>query len=152
MYISPCTESRNNLLVNDTQCKYHSWCVQLYIIWVSISTLMGVVQMTLCVSLSERAMAYSATTVFPAEVCADTNTDWQFSMHRSASFWNGSSTNGYSYGKGEGEELNSGSQHRHNHFHIKKLDRKFKWPDVIQSEATVIEATVISTSLHHKVL
>ena len=52
--------------------------------------------MTLCVSRSEVAMAYSATTVLPAEVCADTRTDCEFSMHRIASLWNGSSTNGYS--------------------------------------------------------
>ena len=37
---------------------------------------MGVVYITLCVSLSDMAMAYSATTVFPADVWADTNTDW----------------------------------------------------------------------------
>lgn len=33
---------------------------------------------------------YSATTVFPADVWADTNTDCKLSMHSIASFWNGS--------------------------------------------------------------
>lgn len=42
--------------------------------------------MTLWEFLRERAMAYSATTVFPAEVCADTNTDWLPSRHLMASF------------------------------------------------------------------
>ena len=52
--------------------------------------------MTRCVSLNDVAMAYSATTVFPADVWADTRTDWEFSMHRRASRWKGSSTKGNS--------------------------------------------------------
>ena len=52
--------------------------------------------MTLCVSRSDVAMAYSATTVLPADVCADTSTDWLFSMQRRASRWNASRANGYS--------------------------------------------------------
>ena len=53
--------------------------------------------MTLWVSRSDMAIAYSATTVFPADVWAETNTDCMFSMQRSDSFWNGSNTNGYSW-------------------------------------------------------
>ena len=41
--------------------------------------------------------SYSATTVFPADVCADTKTDWLFSKHFSDSFWNGSRMKGYSW-------------------------------------------------------
>ena len=51
--------------------------------------------MTRCFSLRLSAIAYSAVTVFPAEVCADTSTLSLFSMHRMASSWNGSSWNLY---------------------------------------------------------
>ena len=40
-------------------------------------------------------MAYSATTVFPALVCALTRTDWFRSRASTARAWNGSRTNGY---------------------------------------------------------
>lgn len=39
---------------------------------------------------------HTATTVFPAEVWAETKTDWLFSKHNMASFWKGSRMNGYS--------------------------------------------------------
>jgi hypothetical protein len=39
-------------------------------------------------------MAYSAVTVFPAEVWAATNTFWFFSILKTARFWNVSSSNG----------------------------------------------------------
>ena len=42
-------------------------------------------------------MAYSATTVLPADVCAETRTDSSRSMHATAAFWNGSSSNLYSF-------------------------------------------------------
>ena len=42
-----------------------------------------------------RAMAYSATTVLPAEVCAATNTESPFSRWYTASFWKLSSSKGY---------------------------------------------------------
>jgi hypothetical protein len=42
-----------------------------------------------------RAMAYSATTVFPAEVCAATKTESPFSRWYTASFWKLSSSKGY---------------------------------------------------------
>jgi hypothetical protein len=42
-----------------------------------------------------RAIAYSATTVFPAEVCAATKTESPISKWYTASFWNVSSSNGY---------------------------------------------------------
>ena len=38
-------------------------------------------------------MAYSATTVFPADVCAEMNTDWLFSRQMMACFWKVSSSN-----------------------------------------------------------
>lgn len=44
---------------------------------------------------ADSAMAYSATTVFPAEVCAATNTLSCDSMWIMACFWNGSSSNGH---------------------------------------------------------
>lgn len=56
--------------------------------------------MTRCLLFSDRAIAYSATTVFPADVWADTRTDWLFSMHKIASRWNGSKTNLYSFAGG----------------------------------------------------
>lgn len=40
---------------------------------------------------------YSAHTVFPADVCADTKTDWLLSTHWMASLWKASRMNGYSY-------------------------------------------------------
>lgn len=78
--------------------------------------LIGVVYITLCLSFNDLAMeylkyyiqiynqasyhlpfiTYSATTVFPADVWADTNTLWLFSMHKIASFWKGSNRKGYS--------------------------------------------------------
>ena len=54
---------------------------------------MGVVYMTLCLFFKDKAMAYSATTVLPAEVWADTSTDWSFSRQRTDRDWNGSSVN-----------------------------------------------------------
>ena len=50
--------------------------------------------MTLCFSLNDWAIAYSATTVLPAEVCAETNTDSLLSIHEMAVSWKGSKTNG----------------------------------------------------------
>ena len=47
-------------------------------------------------TLTHSAIAYSALTVLPAEVCADTSTDSFRSMHLIASRWNGSRMNGYS--------------------------------------------------------
>lgn len=44
---------------------------------------------------ADSAMAYSATTVFPADVCAATNTFSCDSMWIMACFWNGSSSNGH---------------------------------------------------------
>ena len=52
--------------------------------------------MTRCFAFSDMAITYSATTVLPADVCADTSTDWLFSKHNMASFWKGSKVNGYS--------------------------------------------------------
>lgn len=43
----------------------------------------------------ERAMAYSATTVLPADVCAATNTESWFSSLSMACFWKTSSSNGH---------------------------------------------------------
>lgn len=40
---------------------------------------------------------YTATTVFPADVWAETSTDWLFSKHSKASFWKGSRINGNSW-------------------------------------------------------
>jgi len=37
-----------------------------------------------------------ATTVLPAEVCAETRTDWELSRQQIAAFWNGSNSNGNS--------------------------------------------------------
>lgn len=39
---------------------------------------------------------HSAQTVLPADVCADTSTDWLLSMHKMASRWKGSRIKGYS--------------------------------------------------------
>lgn len=52
--------------------------------------------MTRCLAASDLAMAYSATTVLPADVWAETRTLWLLSMHRIAWRWKGSSTKGYS--------------------------------------------------------
>lgn len=51
----------------------------------------------------ERAMAYSATTVLPADVCAATNTESCASSLRMACFWKTSSSNGH-WGGAEGEK------------------------------------------------
>lgn len=40
-------------------------------------------------------MTYSAITVLPADVCAETNTDWLLSTQHMDSFWKGSNVNGY---------------------------------------------------------
>lgn len=47
---------------------------------------------TICTSHNKinEKRTYSATTVFPADVCAETNTDCKLSMHIMASFWKGS--------------------------------------------------------------
>ena len=42
-------------------------------------------------------ISYTATTVLPADVWADTSTDWLFSKHNNASFWKGSRMKGYSF-------------------------------------------------------
>ena len=57
--------------------------------------LIGDVYSTRWVSRSEVAMAYSAQTVLPADVCAETSTDSSRSMQATAAFWNGSSSNLY---------------------------------------------------------
>lgn len=46
--------------------------------------------------MGNECKTYTATTVFPAEVWADTRTDSLFSKHKMASFWNGSRMKGYS--------------------------------------------------------
>ena len=46
-----------------------------------------------CLFFRESAIAYSATTVLPAEVWAATSTDWSFSMQSTARDWKGSSVN-----------------------------------------------------------
>ena len=48
--------------------------------------------MVLVMCFCDRAMAYSATTVFPADVCAEMNTDWLFSRQMMACFWKVSSS------------------------------------------------------------
>lgn len=121
------------LIVTSPVMRPTSWnssYISLYF-WL-LKALMGLVKITLCLSLSARAIAYlrkekakpqtsasgpllcqredcrlytcrihtySAHTVFPADVWADTSTDWLLSMQRMASRWNGSSTNGYSWKK-----------------------------------------------------
>ena len=50
--------------------------------------------MTLDLFLRALAMAYSAVTVFPAEVCAATKTLSPFSILKIARFWKPSSSNG----------------------------------------------------------
>lgn len=65
------------------------------------SALIGVVYITRCLAFSDFAMAYSATTVLPAEVCALTRTDWLFSMHNIASRWNGSNVKVYVFAGGQ---------------------------------------------------
>lgn len=44
---------------------------------------------------------YSATTVFPADVWAETNTDCKLSMHMIASFWKGSKMKLYCFAGSE---------------------------------------------------
>jgi hypothetical protein len=51
--------------------------------------------MTRCLFLRQRAMAYSATTVLPAEVCAATKTDSLRSIDEIDTRWKGSRVNGY---------------------------------------------------------
>lgn len=62
--------------------------------------------MTRCLLFNDLAIAYSATTVFPADVWAETKTDWSFSMHWMASFWNASRTNVYSLAGGPDAGVN----------------------------------------------
>lgn len=62
-----------------------------------LSALRGEVYTTRCLSRRAMAMAYSATTVLPAEVCAATSTDSRRSKLLHAADWNGSSLNGYSF-------------------------------------------------------
>lgn len=47
----------------------------------------------------KKKATHSAQTVFPADVCADTKTDWLLSTHWMASLWKASRMNGYSYKK-----------------------------------------------------
>lgn len=42
-----------------------------------------------------QAFTYSAITVLPADVWAETSTDWLLSTHKMDSFWKGSNVNGY---------------------------------------------------------
>lgn len=51
--------------------------------------------MTRCLFLMHCAMAYSAMTVLPADVCADTSTDSLRSMHEMDVLWKGSRVKGY---------------------------------------------------------
>lgn len=51
--------------------------------------------MTRCLFLRHWAIAYSAMTVFPADVCADTRTDSLRSMHEMDVLWKGSRVNRY---------------------------------------------------------
>ena len=44
----------------------------------------------------KKKATHSAQTVFPADVCADTKTDWLLSTHWMASLWKASRMNGYS--------------------------------------------------------
>lgn len=53
----------------------------------------------------ESAMAYSATTVFPADVCAATNTESWASSLRMACFWNTSSSKGHWRGSKQRAEI-----------------------------------------------
>mmetsp|Transcript_8367 Transcript_8367/g.30596 ORF Transcript_8367/g.30596 Transcript_8367/m.30596 type:complete len:228 (-) Transcript_8367:4-687(-) len=59
------------------------------------SALIGEVYITLCLSRNAIAMAYSATTVFPADVCAATITLSFLSRTAMEVSWNASRTNGY---------------------------------------------------------
>ena len=56
--------------------------------------------MTLCLSRNAMAMAYSATTVLPADVCAATITDSLRSRTATEVSWNASSVNGYALARG----------------------------------------------------
>ena len=53
-----------------------------------------------CLERNASAMAYSATTVLPADVCAATRTDSPRSRHAMAVLWKGSSTKGYVFAGG----------------------------------------------------
>ncbi|MGG6495900.1 UNVERIFIED_CONTAM: hypothetical protein NY603_23560, partial [Bacteroidetes bacterium 56_B9] len=57
--------------------------------------MMGEVYTTRRPSFKQVAMANSATTVLPADVCADTRTDSFLSIHEVATNWKGSSSNLY---------------------------------------------------------
>ena len=46
--------------------------------------------------INSQIKTYSATDVFPAEVCADTNTDWLLSIQETDCCWKPSSSNLYS--------------------------------------------------------
>lgn len=71
-----------SLLLTTVQSRHHNFSVKNYY----------------CLPHSKKKKkTYSATTVFPADVWADTNTDWLFSRHNTASFWNGSRMNLYSF-------------------------------------------------------
>ena len=59
------------------------------------SALSGDVYTTRCLSRKAMAMAYSATTVFPADVCAATKTDSLRSSTDTDVSWKASRTNGY---------------------------------------------------------
>ena len=59
------------------------------------SALIGLVYTTRCPSRSACAIAYSATIVLPADVCADTSTLSPRSMQCTDVRWNGSSSNGH---------------------------------------------------------
>lgn len=50
-----------------------------------LRALIGDVYTTRCLSRSAMAIAYSATTVLPADVCADTRTEWLLSRLATAS-------------------------------------------------------------------
>ncbi len=49
---------------------------------------------------TSKCLTYSATTVLPADVWAETRTDWLFCKHNIASRWNGSRLNLYSLAGG----------------------------------------------------
>ena len=59
-----------------------------------LNAFIGDVYKTLFEFLLPKAIPYSATTVFPEEVCAQTNTFWWFSRRRILRFWNSSNSKG----------------------------------------------------------
>jgi len=63
-------------------------------------TLIGLVYTTRLPSFRHVAMANSATTVFPADVCAETSTLSFRSIHEVATNWKGSSVKAYSLAGG----------------------------------------------------